>query len=81
VSCAGPDRKLINAEKTTRDLDDLIIRRRDLELTGHIFYETLPPGILREQIAAGDALTLGNLTLQVKPDIYLGDHCFKRMCS
>ena len=40
------------------------------ELTGHIFYETLPPGILRKQIAAGDTLTLGNLTLQVKPDIY-----------
>ena len=40
------------------------------ELVGHIFYETLPPGILRKQIAANDAITLGNLTLQVKPDIY-----------
>jgi ABC-type molybdate transport system substrate-binding protein len=40
------------------------------ELTGHIFYETLPPGILRKQIAADDAITLGNLTIQVKPDIY-----------
>src|SRR5580693_9647678 len=26
------------------------------ELKGHIFYETLPPGILRKQIAANDAL-------------------------
>lgn len=40
------------------------------ELAGHIFYETLPPGILRRQIAADDTLTLGNLTLQIKPDVY-----------
>jgi ABC-type molybdate transport system substrate-binding protein len=40
------------------------------ELKGHIFYETLPPGILRKQIAANDAITLGNLTIQVKPDVY-----------
>ena len=37
---------------------------------GHIFYETLPPGILRKQIAANDAITFGNLTIQVKPDVY-----------
>ena len=40
------------------------------ELAGLIYYETLPPGILRKQIAAGDTLTLGNFTLQVKPDVY-----------
>jgi hypothetical protein len=40
------------------------------ELKGHIFYETLPPGILCKQIAADDTITLGNLTLQVKPDVY-----------
>lgn len=40
------------------------------ELAGHIFYETLPPGILRRQIAAGNTLTLGNLTIEVKPDVY-----------
>ncbi len=40
------------------------------ELKGKIFYETLPPGILRKQIAAGGVVTLGNLTLAVKPDIY-----------
>lgn len=40
------------------------------ELKGHIFYETLPPGILRKQMAAGNALTLGNLTIQVQPDVY-----------
>jgi ABC-type molybdate transport system substrate-binding protein len=40
------------------------------EVKGHIFYETLPPGILRKQIEADDAITLGNLTIQVKPDVY-----------
>jgi ABC-type molybdate transport system substrate-binding protein len=44
--------------------------RQHPELRGRIFYETLPPGILRRQIAADDTLTLGNLTIQVKPDIY-----------
>ena len=39
-------------------------------LQGRIFYETLPPGILRKQIAAGNTITLGNLTIQVKPDVY-----------
>jgi len=39
-------------------------------LRGHIFYETLPPGILRKQITADDTLTLGNLTLQIRPDVY-----------
>ncbi len=40
------------------------------ELHGHIFYETLPPGILRRQMANDNTLTLGNLTLQVVPDVY-----------
>lgn len=40
------------------------------ELKGKIFYETLPPGILRKQMAADNTLTLGNLTLQVRPDVY-----------
>jgi molybdate transport system substrate-binding protein len=40
------------------------------ELAGHIYYETLPPGILRRQIAADDTLTLGNFTVRVKPDVY-----------
>jgi molybdate transport system substrate-binding protein len=40
------------------------------ELAGHIFYETLPPGILRKQMAQDNTLTLGNLTLRVVPDVY-----------
>lgn len=40
------------------------------EVRGHIFYETLPPGILRRQMAHDNTLTLGNLTLQVTPDVY-----------
>ena len=44
--------------------------QRHPDLKGHIYYETLPPGILRRQMAADDVLTLGNLTVQVKPDVY-----------
>ncbi len=40
------------------------------ELAGHIFYETLPPGVLRKQMAGGGTLTLGNFTLHVRPDVY-----------
>lgn len=40
------------------------------ELRGGIFYETLPPGILRKQLASGGTLTLGNLTLTVRADVY-----------
>jgi ABC-type molybdate transport system substrate-binding protein len=40
------------------------------DLRGHIFYETLPPGILTRQIAANGTITLGNLTLQVHADVY-----------
>jgi len=40
------------------------------ELRGGIFYETLPPGVLRNQMEHGGTLTLGNLTLHVLPDVY-----------
>ncbi len=40
------------------------------ELAGHIFYETLPPGILRKQMQQDNTITLGNLTLHVVPDVY-----------
>ncbi len=40
------------------------------ELRGHIFYETLPPGILTKQIAANGTITLGNFTLQIQADVY-----------
>ncbi|HSB75938.1 MAG TPA: substrate-binding domain-containing protein [Terriglobales bacterium] len=40
------------------------------EVRGHIFYETLPPGILRRQMEHNGILTLGNLTLQARPDVY-----------
>ena len=35
-----------------------------------VFYETLPPGILAKQIAAG-ALQVGNLVIDPKPDVFL----------
>lgn len=35
----------------------------------HVFYETLPPGILARQIREG-GLTIGNLHLRLSPDVY-----------
>ncbi|MHB1926446.1 MAG: substrate-binding domain-containing protein [Leptospirillum sp.] len=35
----------------------------------HIFYETLPPGILAKQISK-QGLTIGNLHLTLRPDVY-----------
>ncbi len=35
----------------------------------HVYYETLPPGILARQIVSG-GLTVGNLHLRIPPDIY-----------
>jgi ABC-type molybdate transport system substrate-binding protein len=40
------------------------------DLRGRVFYETLPPGILRKQIGANGTITLGNFTLQVQPDVF-----------
>lgn len=38
---------------------------------GHIYWETIPPGRLIEQIKAGGTITVGNMTWTVKPDLYL----------
>jgi ABC-type molybdate transport system substrate-binding protein len=40
------------------------------QLAGHIFYETLPPGVLRKQMDTGNTVTLGNLTIDAAPDVY-----------
>lgn len=40
------------------------------DLKGRIFYETLPPGILRKQLSSGGRLTLGNLTIHARADVY-----------
>ncbi len=40
------------------------------ELRGRIYYETLPPGILRKQMANHDTLTLGNFTVRAQPDVF-----------
>jgi ABC-type molybdate transport system substrate-binding protein len=40
------------------------------ELASHIFFETLPPGVLRKQMLNHDTVTLGNLTISISPDVY-----------
>jgi molybdate transport system substrate-binding protein len=41
------------------------------EYRGHIFYETIPPGLLVKQMEAGGTITSGNMTWTAKPDVYL----------
>ena len=40
---------------------------------GHVFYETLPPGLLLKQMDAGGTVTSGNMTWTVKPDVFLAE--------
>jgi hypothetical protein len=42
---------------------------------GRVFYETLPPGLLLKQMAAGGTTTSGNLTFTVKPDVMMAEQC------
>jgi ABC-type molybdate transport system substrate-binding protein len=38
---------------------------------GRLYWETIPPGLLIEQIKKGGTVTVGNMTWTVKPDVYL----------
>ena len=40
------------------------------DFKGHIYWETLPPGLLVKQIEAGGTVTSGNMTWTAKPDAY-----------
>ncbi len=40
------------------------------EYKGHIYWETLPPGLLARQIEASGRITVGNMTWTAKPDAY-----------
>lgn len=40
------------------------------EFKGRIYWETIPPGLLVQQIKAGGAITVGNMTWTVKADVY-----------
>ena len=41
------------------------------EYEGHLYWETIPPGLLVRQIKAGGRVTVGNITWTAKPDVYL----------
>jgi molybdate transport system substrate-binding protein len=43
------------------------------QFRGRIFWETLPPGILREQLKRGGRITAGNMTWTAKADAYFAD--------
>ena len=55
-------------------VDDLLegFKKKHPEIT-RIFVETLPPGVLAEQIEGG-SLTVGNLRITNKPDIYTAEN-------
>jgi molybdate transport system substrate-binding protein len=38
---------------------------------GHVYWETIPPGLLVKQMENGGTVTVGNMTWTVKPDVYL----------
>ncbi|HEX2944242.1 MAG TPA: substrate-binding domain-containing protein [Rhodopila sp.] len=40
------------------------------EYKGRIYWETIPPGLLIQQLKAGGTITVGNMTWTVKPDAY-----------
>lgn len=40
------------------------------ELKGKVYYETIPPGLLAEQIKHGGTITVGNMTWTVHADVY-----------
>jgi molybdate transport system substrate-binding protein len=40
------------------------------DLRGRIYWETLPPGLLVDQMKAGGRITVGNMTWTAKPDAY-----------
>jgi ABC-type molybdate transport system substrate-binding protein len=40
------------------------------DLTGKVYYETIPPGLLVRQMKAGGRITVGNMTWTAKPDAY-----------
>jgi molybdate transport system substrate-binding protein len=40
------------------------------DLRGRIYWETIPPGLLVDQIKAGGRVTVGNMTWTAKPDAY-----------
>ncbi|MFS8082212.1 MAG: molybdate ABC transporter substrate-binding protein, partial [Ginsengibacter sp.] len=51
-------------------LDDLMSAfKKEYPMYQRIFAETLPPGILADQIKGG-SLTIGNLRITLKPDVY-----------
>jgi molybdate transport system substrate-binding protein len=44
---------------------------RNPQYKGRVYWETIPPGLLAEQLANGGTITVGNMTWTVAPDVYL----------
>lgn len=42
------------------------------ETKGRVYYQTMPYGVIQDQLENGGTLTMGNLTITVKPDVFMG---------
>jgi molybdate transport system substrate-binding protein len=47
---------------------------RHPEFRGRLFWETIPPGRLVDQMKAGGRITVGNMTFTAKPDAFFAGH-------
>jgi molybdate transport system substrate-binding protein len=47
---------------------------RHPDFRGRLFWETIPPGRLVEQMKAGGRITVGNMTFTAKPDAYFAGY-------
>jgi len=45
--------------------------KRYPQYAGHLYWETIPPGLLVHQLKAGGTVTVGNMTWTVPADVYL----------
>ena len=67
-----PDLVIFAAGNQWMVLPDVIAAFKKMHPEVHdVFYETLPPGILAEQMATGEELRIGELLIDVQPDVYL----------
>lgn len=68
---ANPDLTLLLAGNQFMVLPELLAAfQKRHPMVRQIFYETLPPGVVAEQLENGGALVLGNLVLHVRADVF-----------
>lgn len=68
---ASPDLALFMGGNQFMAMPDLVAAFQKVHPeVRHVFYETLPPGVLAKQLEGGGALVVGNLVLRVRADVF-----------